>query len=268
MFGCLWFMSFDVFSCTAQLLVVSVLYWKCHGFYWQLGDILGKAWYDYCNLIHYHLKISLIESFCSLSLLWHMIKSMWPTFNSSQYVKVMPGGGQCYERGPFFPAVPRHMTRMGISRRRDLLLRPDWVVTSGLLFGAVVILCLCVILLVGLKTRSPIAFLLLLKCCWSKCIQSMFRSSSGSMGGQGRSQSKQSTVCCSWLTKWMTIHQKVQEWCHVERLTANKKREWHKTPFSQVDILVIYHTQTHAHCSFIKTNTLHNLHPNTFSEYA
>ncbi|CAG6003331.1 unnamed protein product [Menidia menidia] len=65
------------------------------------------------------------------------------------YVRVMPAGGQCYESGPFFPALPRHVTRMGISRRRDLLLRPDWLVTGGLLFGAVVILCLCVTLLVS-----------------------------------------------------------------------------------------------------------------------
>ncbi|KAM6933261.1 uncharacterized protein FYW49_001628 [Xenentodon cancila] len=74
------------------------------------------------------------------------------TLNSNRhkhlYVKVMPAGGQCYEPGPFFPAVPRHMTRMGISRRRDLLLRPDWLVTGGLLFGAVVIVCLCVTLLI------------------------------------------------------------------------------------------------------------------------
>ncbi|XP_061576517.1 uncharacterized protein LOC133442524 [Cololabis saira] len=74
------------------------------------------------------------------------------TLSSNQhkhlYVKVMPAGGQCYEPGPFFPAVPRHMTRMGISRRRDLLLRPDWLVTGGLLFGCVVIVCLCVTLLI------------------------------------------------------------------------------------------------------------------------
>ncbi|XP_038154475.1 uncharacterized protein si:dkey-103g5.4 [Cyprinodon tularosa] len=67
------------------------------------------------------------------------------------YVRVMPSGGQCYEPGPFFPAIPRHLTQMGISRRRDLLLRPDWLVTFGLVFGAVVILCLCVALLIIFK---------------------------------------------------------------------------------------------------------------------
>ncbi|XP_041654014.1 uncharacterized protein LOC121516688 [Cheilinus undulatus] len=67
------------------------------------------------------------------------------------YVRVIPAGGQCYESGPFFPSLPRHVTRMGISRRRNLLLRPDWLVTGGLLFGAVVILCICVTLLILLR---------------------------------------------------------------------------------------------------------------------
>ncbi|KAF1394028.1 hypothetical protein PFLUV_G00022250 [Perca fluviatilis] len=77
------------------------------------------------------------------------------------YVRVMPAGGQCYEPGPFFPTIPRHVTRVGISRRRNLLLRPDWLVTGGLLFGAVVILCLCVTLLIlfreyGWPEKEPI----------------------------------------------------------------------------------------------------------------
>ncbi|KAK1900668.1 ABC transporter G family member 28 [Dissostichus eleginoides] len=77
------------------------------------------------------------------------------------YVRVMPAGGQCYETGPFFPTIPRHVTRLGISRRRNLLLRPDWLVTGGLLFGAVVILCLCVTLLIlfreyGWPEKKPI----------------------------------------------------------------------------------------------------------------
>ncbi|CAK6968135.1 uncharacterized protein si:dkey-103g5.4 isoform X2 [Scomber scombrus] len=77
------------------------------------------------------------------------------------YVRVMPAGGQCYEPGPFFPTIPRHVTRVGISRRRNLLLRPDWLVTGGLLFGAVVILCVCVTLLIlfreyGWPEKKPI----------------------------------------------------------------------------------------------------------------
>ncbi|XP_078140393.1 uncharacterized protein LOC144539411 [Centroberyx gerrardi] len=77
------------------------------------------------------------------------------------YVRVMPAGGQCYEAGPFFPTIPRHVTRVGINTRRNLLLRPDWLVTGGLLFGAVVILCLCVTLLIlfreyGWPEKEPI----------------------------------------------------------------------------------------------------------------
>ncbi|XP_041849904.1 uncharacterized protein si:dkey-103g5.4 isoform X3 [Melanotaenia boesemani] len=77
------------------------------------------------------------------------------------YVRVMPAGGQCYESGPFFPTIPRHVTRMGINRRRDLLLQPDWLVTGGLVFGAVVILCLCVTVLIlfreyGWPEKDPI----------------------------------------------------------------------------------------------------------------
>eukprot|EP00064_Thunnus_orientalis_P004272 superscaffoldBa00000385_g4283 len=81
--------------------------------------------------------------------------------HDNQYVRVMPPGGQCYEPGPFFPTIPRHVTRVGISRRRNLLLRPDWLVMGGLLFGAVVILCLCVTLLIlfreyGWPEKEPI----------------------------------------------------------------------------------------------------------------
>ncbi|XP_077578970.1 uncharacterized protein LOC144200601 [Stigmatopora nigra] len=77
------------------------------------------------------------------------------------YLRVMPMGGRCYEPGPFFSTIPRHMTRLGIRIRRNLLLRPDWLVTGGLLFGAVVILCLCVTLLIlfheyGWPEKKPI----------------------------------------------------------------------------------------------------------------
>lgn len=67
----------------------------------------------------------------------------------SQYVRVMPAGAQCHEPGPFFPSIPRHMTRMGIRIRSNLLLRPDWLGTGGLLLGAALILCMCVSLLVS-----------------------------------------------------------------------------------------------------------------------
>lgn len=72
-------------------------------------------------------------------------------FAVSQYVRVMPAGGQCHEPGPFFPSIPRHMTRMGIRIRSNLLLRPDWLVTGGLLLGAALILCTCVSVLVSAR---------------------------------------------------------------------------------------------------------------------
>ncbi|XP_034025206.1 uncharacterized protein si:dkey-103g5.4 [Thalassophryne amazonica] len=87
------------------------------------------------------------------------------TLSSNQhkhmYVRVMPAVGQCYEPGPFFPSIPHHVTRMGIRQRRNLLLRPDWLVTGTLLFGAVLILCLCVTLLIlfreyGWPAKEPI----------------------------------------------------------------------------------------------------------------
>ncbi|KAL1260729.1 hypothetical protein QQF64_008556 [Cirrhinus molitorella] len=64
------------------------------------------------------------------------------------YVRVVPAGGECYDSGPFFPSDPHHLTRMGITQRRQLLLRPDWMMIGGLLVGAVVILCLCVVILI------------------------------------------------------------------------------------------------------------------------
>ncbi|CAL8351040.1 unnamed protein product [Lota lota] len=77
------------------------------------------------------------------------------------YVRVMPAGGQCYEPEPFLGTSPGHLTRVGIRRRHALLLRPDWVVTGGLLSGAVLILCLCVTMLIlfreyGWPEKKPI----------------------------------------------------------------------------------------------------------------
>ncbi|KAG9348574.1 hypothetical protein JZ751_002310, partial [Albula glossodonta] len=64
------------------------------------------------------------------------------------YVKVMPMGGQCYEVGPFFPTVSHHLTRLGIARRRHLLLKPDWLVIGGLMVGTAIILSMCVAFLI------------------------------------------------------------------------------------------------------------------------
>ncbi|KAK0146501.1 hypothetical protein N1851_014165 [Merluccius polli] len=77
------------------------------------------------------------------------------------YVRVMPAGGQCYEPEPFLATTPGHLTRVGIRRRHALLLRPDWLVTGGLLSGAALILCLCVTMLIlfreyGWPEKEPI----------------------------------------------------------------------------------------------------------------
>ncbi|KAK3531764.1 hypothetical protein QTP70_028289 [Hemibagrus guttatus] len=64
------------------------------------------------------------------------------------YVKVLPAGGDCYDIGPFFPTDPHHMIRMGITIQRQVLLRPDWWVIGGLLAGATVVLCLCLVVLI------------------------------------------------------------------------------------------------------------------------
>ncbi|XP_058270321.1 uncharacterized protein si:dkey-103g5.4 isoform X4 [Hemibagrus wyckioides] len=64
------------------------------------------------------------------------------------YVKVLPAGGDCYDNGPFFPTDPHHMIRVGITIQRQVLLRPDWWVIGGLLAGATVVLCLCLVVLI------------------------------------------------------------------------------------------------------------------------
>ncbi|XP_047676183.1 uncharacterized protein si:dkey-103g5.4 isoform X3 [Tachysurus fulvidraco] len=70
------------------------------------------------------------------------------------YVKVLPAGGDCYDLGPFFPTDPHHMIRMGINLQRQLLLRPDWWVIGGLLAGATVVLCLCLVVLILLREHG------------------------------------------------------------------------------------------------------------------
>lgn len=81
----------------------------------------------------------------------HVYSLVYVAVWSFQYVKVVPAGGECYVSGPFFPSDPHHLTRMGIAQRRQLILRPDWLMIGGLLVGAVVVLCLCVTILVSDK---------------------------------------------------------------------------------------------------------------------
>lgn len=127
----------------------------------------------------------------------------------SQYVRVMPAGGQCYELGPFFPSVPRHMTRMGIRMRSNLLLRPDWLVTGGLLFGAAVILCMCVSVLVsGHKGNTT---LITDKCDFQQTSH-VCRFCSENMVGLKRNPSEYGTASCSQTSAWTTSHPKVPRW--------------------------------------------------------
>lgn len=165
----------------------------------------------------------------------------------------MPAGGQCYEPSPFFPTIPRHVTRVGISRRRNLLLRPDWLVTGGLLFGAVIILCICVTLLVSVHSQTHT-----IRCSnyhlFTFIYQSIstFRSCFVNMDGLRSSQSQPGIVCHSCPTKWTTTRQKDRGWCHWGRSTETIKLKWHKTPFRQVQYSNPQ-SQRHDLCSFIST---------------
>lgn len=156
----------------------------------------------------------------------------------------MPAGGQCYEPGSFFPTIPRHVTRLGISRRRNLLLRPDWLVTVGIMFGAVVVLCLCVTMLVSLHTQVYMKYKRITLIDESVLCRSCFVN----MDGRRRSQSKHGTARCSWPTKWMTTRQKVQGWSHRERFIETNNRELLKAPFSQVE---------HCRCKHFDTLLIH-----------
>ncbi|KAJ7418431.1 hypothetical protein BTVI_29285 [Pitangus sulphuratus] len=56
------------------------------------------------------------------------------------YVRVMPLGGQCYEEGPFLPTTPRFAVQVGIARKRELLLKPDWAAIAGVSTGLLLLL--------------------------------------------------------------------------------------------------------------------------------
>lgn len=66
-----------------------------------------------------------------------------------KYIRVMPLGGQCYEEGPFFPTTPRYAVQVGIARKQDLLLKPDWTAIIGVITGLLTLLVTCVVLTVS-----------------------------------------------------------------------------------------------------------------------
>ncbi|XP_026082104.1 uncharacterized protein LOC113058425 isoform X2 [Carassius auratus] len=119
---------------------VDSLYNTNNGFDWGPFRLLAKD-QELARTTHSLFSISLHEpGVYAFKLSSHQHRHM--------YVRVVPAGGECYDSGPFFPSDPHHLTRMGIAQRRQLLLRPDWLMIGGLLVGAVVILCLCVIILI------------------------------------------------------------------------------------------------------------------------
>lgn len=66
-----------------------------------------------------------------------------------KYIRVLPPGGQCYEEGPFFPTTPRYAVQVGIARKQDLLLKPDWTAIIGVITGLLTLLITCVVLTVS-----------------------------------------------------------------------------------------------------------------------
>lgn len=66
-----------------------------------------------------------------------------------KYVRVMPLGGQCYEEGPFFPTTPRYAVQVGIAKKPDLLLKPDWTAITGVITGLLALLIASVLLTVS-----------------------------------------------------------------------------------------------------------------------
>ncbi|XP_042688128.1 uncharacterized protein LOC122167537 isoform X2 [Centrocercus urophasianus] len=66
--------------------------------------------------------------------------------HKKMYIRVLPPGGQCYEEGPFFPTTPRYAVQVGIARKQDLLLKPDWTAIIGVITGLLTLLITCVVL--------------------------------------------------------------------------------------------------------------------------
>ncbi|XP_021231917.1 uncharacterized protein LOC110387733 isoform X3 [Numida meleagris] len=66
--------------------------------------------------------------------------------HKKMFIRVMPLGGQCYEEGPFFPTTPRYAVQVGIAKKQDLLLKPDWTAIIGVITGLLTLLITCVVL--------------------------------------------------------------------------------------------------------------------------
>ncbi|TRZ10363.1 hypothetical protein HGM15179_016757 [Zosterops borbonicus] len=66
------------------------------------------------------------------------------------YVRVMPAGGRCPQDGPFLPSSPRVAVQLGMGRRKELLLSPDWAALTGLISGLLLLLAAALFLWQGL----------------------------------------------------------------------------------------------------------------------
>lgn len=71
----------------------------------------------------------------------------------------MPPGGQCYEEGPFFPTTSRYAVQVGIAKKQDLLLKPDWTAVFGVITGLLTLLITCVVLTVSNRYKKKKSFL-------------------------------------------------------------------------------------------------------------
>lgn len=67
-------------------------------------------------------------------------------FLSTQYVRTLPPGGQCFGEGPFVPTTPRYLIQTGIAKIPRPLKRSNW---PGVLGEIVLLLGLCLLLLVS-----------------------------------------------------------------------------------------------------------------------
>lgn len=70
--------------------------------------------------------------------------------SSTQYVRTLPPGGQCFGEGPFVPTTPGYLIQTGIAKIPKPLKRSDW---PGVLGEIVLLLGLCLLLLVSKAGR-------------------------------------------------------------------------------------------------------------------
>lgn len=83
---------------------------------------------------------------CPLARLRQTVGQELNRFLSTQYVRTLPPGGQCFGEGPFVPTTPRYLIQTGIAKIPRPLMRSNW---PGVLGEIVLLLGLCLLLLVS-----------------------------------------------------------------------------------------------------------------------